>query len=66
MTRPNKQRKRVRDHKKQIFTPAVWARWLIDQKWAVPLPDERTLRLREGIADFRQRLGFTTDTEARS
>ena len=63
MTRlPNKKRKRVRDHKKLVFTSAVWARWLIDQRWAAPSPDERTLRLRACIAEFRHCLGVDSQT----
>ena len=57
MTRlPNERRKRVRDHKKLVFTPAVWAQWLVEQRWFKSSPDETTLRLRAGIADLRHRL----------
>ena len=61
MKDPARRRKRVRDNKKLVFTPVVWARWLMDQRWAAPSPDERTLRLREGINEFRQRLGEVND-----
>ena len=40
----------VRKPRKTVFTPAIWAHWL------TPPPKETTLRLRAGIAEFRQRL----------
>jgi hypothetical protein len=63
MTDSTKQRKpypRVRKPRKTVFTPAIWAHWL------TPPPKETTLRLRAGIAEFRQSLGFISDTKARS
>jgi hypothetical protein len=63
MTDSTKQRKpypRVRKPRKTVFTPAIWARWL------TPPPDERTLRLRAGIAEFRRSLRFISNREARS
>jgi hypothetical protein len=58
--KPRKPYPRVRKPRKTVFTPAIWARWL------TPPPDERTLRLRAGIAEFRQRLRFFSNTEAPS
>jgi hypothetical protein len=57
----NKHRKpypRVRKPRKTVCTPAIWARWLT--------PDERTLHLRAGIAEFRRSLRFISNREARS
>jgi len=47
---------RVRKPSKTVFTPAMWARWLVDQAWANSRPDEPALHLRAGIADLRHRL----------
>jgi hypothetical protein len=55
----NKRRKpypSVRHPRKTVFTPAIWVRWMVEQAWSKPPPDERTLHLREGIAEFRDRL----------
>jgi hypothetical protein len=41
---------------KTVFSAAMWARWLMDQPWASPSPDEQTVHLREGIEAFRQRV----------
>jgi hypothetical protein len=56
----NKRRKpypRVRHPRKTVFTVAMWAQWMIEQAWSKPPPDERTVQLRAGIAEFRHRLG---------
>jgi hypothetical protein len=63
----NKRRKpypRERRPRKTVFTPAVWARWMVEKGWLTVPPDERTLQLRAGIAEFRHRLGVVTHTEA--
>ena len=55
----NKHRKpypRDRNRPKTAFTPAIWSRWLSEQQWAKLPPDRTTLRLREGIAEFRSRI----------
>jgi len=54
---PNKRRKpypRVRAPRKTVFTTAIWVRWMVEKGWPIPSPDERTLQLRAGIAEFRQ------------
>jgi hypothetical protein len=45
-----------RERPRTAFTPAMWSRWLTEQPWAKVPPDRTTLRLREGIAEFRLRL----------
>jgi hypothetical protein len=65
----NKRRKpypRVRKPRKTVFTPAIWVQWMVEKGWLTAPPDERTLQLRAGIAEFRHRLGVVSDTEARS
>jgi hypothetical protein len=56
----------VRRPRKTAFTPAMWARWMIEKGWLATPSDEGALQLRAGIAEFRQRLGVVSDTEARS
>jgi hypothetical protein len=49
-----------RDPRKTVFTPTMWSRWLREQPWATKAPDNQTLRLREGITEFRRHLGIVT------
>jgi hypothetical protein len=49
---------RVRKPRKTVFTPSVWAQWMIEKGWLAPLPDETTVHLRAGIAEFRHRLAL--------
>jgi hypothetical protein len=64
----NKRRKKpypsVRKPRKIVFTPAIWVQWMIEKGWLTAPPDERTLHLRAGIAEFRHRLGVDSHTEA--
>jgi hypothetical protein len=46
----------VRQPRKTVFTAAMWGHWMVEQTWAKPPPDERTLQLRAGIVEFRDRL----------
>lgn len=46
---------RVRNARKTVFTP-IWAQWMVEKGWSKRSPDERTLHLRAGIAEFRHRL----------
>jgi hypothetical protein len=57
---------RVRKPRKTVFTPAIWAQWMVENGWLAPPPDKRTLHLRAGIAEFRHRLGGFGRTEAQS
>jgi len=70
MTRPTyKSRKpypRIRKPRKTVFTRAIWVQWMIEKGWLTALPDERTLHLRAGIAEFRHRLRGFSHTEAQS
>jgi hypothetical protein len=55
-TKRRKPYPKERDPRRTRFTLAMWARWLSEQRWAkVPL-DRTTLRLRAGIAEFRDRI----------
>jgi hypothetical protein len=54
----------VRRPRKTVFTPAMWAQWMVEKGWL--MPDERTLQLRAGIMEFRQRLRGFNETEAQS
>jgi len=59
MSTPQKRRKpypRRRQPRKTPFTAAMWSRWLSEQPWASPSPDEQTVHLRTGIEDFRKRV----------
>jgi hypothetical protein len=65
----NKRRKpypRARKPRKTVFTPAIWTRWMVEKGWLRAPPDEKTLHLRAGIAEFRHRLGGFSHTEAQS
>jgi hypothetical protein len=55
--KPRKPYPRVRHPRKTVFTPAMWSRWLEEP------PDKITMRLRAGIAEFRQRLCIDSRTE---
>jgi hypothetical protein len=57
---------RWRKPRKTVFTPAIWAQWMVENGWLTAPPDEGTLQLREGIAEFRHRLGVVSHTEAQS
>jgi len=46
---------RVRKSRKTVFTPAIWARWLVENPRLSPRSDTVTLHLRAGIAEFRDR-----------
>jgi hypothetical protein len=50
----------VRKPRKTVFTPAMWGQWMVEKGWLTAPPDEGTLHLRAGIADFRQRLDIDT------
>jgi hypothetical protein len=52
----NKPYPSVRRPRKIVFTPTMWVRWMVEQAWSKPPPDERTLHLRTGIAEFRESL----------
>jgi hypothetical protein len=54
---------RRRQPRKTVFTAAMWSRWLSEQGWIEP-PDERTLRLSAGIAEFRRRVLVAPGKEA--
>ena len=45
-----------RQPRKTVFSAAMWARWLAEQPWASPSPDEQAVHLREGIEEFRARV----------
>jgi len=45
-----------RQPRKTVFSAAMWAQWLGQQPWASANPDEQTVHLRAGIADFRKRV----------
>ena len=47
---------RRRHPRKTVFSAAMWLRWLAEQSWASHATDCQTLRLREGIEDFRRRI----------
>jgi hypothetical protein len=57
---------RVRASRKTVFTPAIWARWMVENARLTPPSDETTLYPRAGIAEFRRRLGVVGNTEIRS
>jgi hypothetical protein len=57
---------RIRRSRKTVFTPAIWARWMVENGWLTPPPDEKTLQLRAGIREFRHRLRTATDAEVLS
>jgi hypothetical protein len=42
----------------------MWGHWMVEQTWAKPPPDEATLQLRRGIAEFRHRLRVVSNAEA--
>jgi hypothetical protein len=46
----------VRRPRKTVFTPAMWVQWMIEKGWLTAPPDETTVHLRAGIAEFRHRL----------
>jgi hypothetical protein len=54
----------VRRPRKTVFTPALWGTWMVEKGWLTP--DETTLQLRAGIAEFRHRLRVGSDAESRS
>jgi hypothetical protein len=56
----------VRQPRKTVFTPAMWAQWLVEQAWTKPAPDDAAAHLRTGIAEFRDRLRVVSDAEAPS
>jgi hypothetical protein len=62
LNKPRKPYPSVRNPRKTVFTPAIWARWMMEK---AP-PDERTLQLRAGIAEFRRRLRIISHTESQS
>jgi hypothetical protein len=70
MTDPTHKRRkpypRVRKPRKTVFTPAIWTRWMVEKGWLRAPPDEETLHLRAGIAEFRHRLRVDGHTEAQS
>lgn len=64
--KPRKPYPRVRKPRKTVFTPAIWAKWMVENGWLAPPPDKGTLLLRAGIAEFRRRMRVDDHTEARS
>jgi hypothetical protein len=64
--KPRKPYPRVRAPRKTVFTPAKWAQWMVEKGWLTASPDDRTLQLRQGIAEFRHRLRVGSDAESRS
>jgi hypothetical protein len=36
----------VRQPLKTVFTPAIWAHWMVEKGWLPAAPDETTLHLR--------------------
>lgn len=57
---------RVRKPRKTVFTPTIWLRWMIEGGWLIQPPDQKTLHLRAGIEEFRQRLRSINSTEVQS
>jgi hypothetical protein len=70
MTEPPNHRRKpypsVRKPRKTVFTPAIWAHWMVEKGWLPAPPDETTLHLRAGIAEFRHRLQVDNHTETQS
>jgi hypothetical protein len=62
--KPRKPYPRVRKPRKTAFTSAIWVQWMVVKGWLTPSPDERTLHLRAGIAEFRHRLRSISYVEA--
>lgn len=69
MSLPIKRRKPYplrRQPRKTVFTAVMWDRWLNEHGWAQVPPDGTTLRLREGIAEFRRRVLVSPGKESQS
>lgn len=65
MTQRRRPYPRRRQPRKPPFTAAMWDRWLSEQGWVQAPPDQTTLRLREGIEEFRRRVLVAPGKEAR-